>query len=370
MAIGITVVKDSLETLFTEVTLTGLTAGTRYDVHRLQQRYLGKNDTGARVYQRELPDRRALWSAVAHRVGWAAPSTTATFRDYECPMRPMSYFVVASSAVGPHEYTSWATPYPISRGVLDSQVIHWNQDLREAGSLEENHVMIRSTADLADYTTCCVAEMDGPKYTARGTEHSVLGSQYPVYVADTREARRGTITLLTRTLGSYNAVRRIVFPSSGKIHPVIFNSDGDAAMLLDDMWVIPLDVTVEQVTLTNPDLRYLHVDYVEIDPSAPIYQRAGDNDALVNKPVAQFTISKTKPKVNEWVTLTDTSTGQGDTWDWTIERGNETDNKVGKFYTKGPHKVRWGARGKKTVKLRFGGSAGGYHTRSKVITVG
>ena len=40
MAVGINVVQDDLETLFVQVQLSGMTAGTRYDVHRLQVRFL------------------------------------------------------------------------------------------------------------------------------------------------------------------------------------------------------------------------------------------------------------------------------------------------------------------------------------------
>ncbi len=372
MVIGIDVIKDDLETLFVEVSLTGLAPGERYDVHRLQLRYLGKDDAGVRQYQRELPDRRPLWSSVAHRVGWEATATSHRFRDFECPTRPTVFYVCRSSAVSPFEWNFAQGPYPVSRGVLDTEVVHFNQDLIDANiglEPEEGHILVRSTDELALYAECCVVEMDGPTYTARGSELSVLGSQYPVYVADTREARRGSLTLLTRQLGQYNDLRRIVFPSSGAIRPVVFNSGGDSTMLLDDMRVIPLDVEIEQVTQKDPNYRYVHIDYVEVDASAPLVKRTGDNDALAAKPVANFSISDTTPARNQWVTLADTSSGLGDTWDWTIERGHESDNKVGKFYTAGPHKVRWAIPGKKTVKLRFGGSGQGFHTRSKVITV-
>lgn len=373
MVVAIDVVKDDLDTLFVEVALTGLTPGTKYDVFRLTLRYLGDNDTGAPVYEREIPDRAALWRAVGHRVGWTAPAAAATFRDYEVSLRPTVYYVCASSAEGPHEYEDWGTPYPVARGVLDDEVIHFNRDLDLAVDgpevSDEGHVIIRSTEELNKYLSLCLVDMDGPKYTARGTEHAVLGSQYPVYVADTREARRGSLTVMVRDLGAYNDLRSIVFPPTGRIRPVIFNSGGDNTLLLDDMVVIPLDVAVEQVTAQSLASRYVHVDYVEIDARAALTQRSGDNDTMVNAPVANFTISDTTPAVHQWVTLTDTSTGLYDEWDWTIERGYETDNRVGKFYGPGPHVIRWGNRGKKTIKLRVGGSGAGHHTRYKTATV-
>jgi hypothetical protein len=90
--------------------------------------------------------------------------------------------------------------------------------------------------------------------------------------------------------------------------------------------------------------------------------------------VANFTFSDTTPARRQWVTLTDTSTGQYDSWDWTI--GNAGNNPVGKFYTKGPHKVFWPAKGTVEVKLRVygaqidaNGHTAGAHTRIKRITV-
>jgi len=372
MVVGINVTQDDVETLFVEVQLTGLTAGTRYDVMRLQLRYLGDDDTGNPIYERELPDRRALWSSVAHRVGWVAPAATATFRDYECPMRPTVWFVVATAQVGPAEWDWAGGDYPVSRGVLGAQVVHFDRELEqamEAGPHEKGHVLVRSTSELGLYVTSCVVDIPEMKYTARGTELAVLGRQYPVYIADTREARRGSLTLLTRDLGQYDDLRRIVFPADGRIRPVIFNSGSDATMLLDDLRVVPLDVSIEQVTQTTADFRYIHIDFVEVDPTTPLVHRTGDNDDLVNKPVANFTISDTTPARNQWVTLADTSTGQFDSWEWTIGHSN---NQVGKFYTKGPHKVRWTRRGRFTIKLRVYGSitgTGGAHTRSKTVTV-
>jgi hypothetical protein len=368
--VAITVVQDDVETLFVQVQLTGLTAGTRYDVHRLQQRYLGDDDTGTPVYERELPDRLALWSSVAHRVGWQATASGHTFRDYECPMRPTRYFVVLTSAGGPTEWDFGDGTYPVSRGVLSSEVVHFNRDLEEAGldlEPQEGRVLVRSTDELGLYVAPCLVEMEGPVYTARGTEHAVMGTQFPVYVSDTREARRGTLTLLTRDLGQYNDLRRIAYPASGIMRPIVLQGGGDAAILLDDMRCLPLDVESEQATPSDADARYVHIDYLEIDPSVPLVARSGDNDSLVTPPVAQFTISDTTPNVGQWVTLTDTSTGSLNSWEWTVE--DARDNRVGKWYTQGPHKVRWRSRGRKTIKLRVYGTAGA-HTRTKTVRVG
>jgi len=371
MVLGIDVIKDDLETLSVKVALTGLTPGERYDVFRLQLRYLGKDDAGARRYERELPDRRGLWSVVSHRMGWQASFASHTFRDYECPKRPTQFYVCLSSAGGPHEWDFSNGAYPISTGAIDDEVVHFNQDIRDAGLEvipDEGQVLIRSTNELALYVEGCVVDMDGPTYTARGQEHAVMGSQYPVYVADTREARRGTVTVMVRDLGQYNDLRRIVFPASGRIRPVVFQSGGDATMLLDDMRIIPLDVEIEQATQKDPDRRYIHIDYIEVEPG-PLIHRSGDNDSLVSEPQADFTISDTTPGVGQWVTLTDASTGLGDDWEWTIGGGQEGTNWVGKFYTQGPHKVRWNQRGAKGIKLRFGGSGAGYHSRIKQVEV-
>lgn len=379
MAVGIDVVKDDLETLFVRVNLTGLSPGTKYDVLRLQMRYTGKDDTGVRHYDRELPDRRELWSSVGHRVGWTAPSATSSFRDYECPKRPTVYFVVASSAVSPYEWDFSDGNYPVSRGVLDTEVVHFAQDLKDANlglQPDAGHLLVRSTAELGLYVSACVVEMDGPRYTARGSEFSVMGNQFPVFVSDTRETRRGSVTLLTRDLGAYQDLRRIVFPSSGRIRPVSFQSGGDSTLLLDDMRVLPLDVEVEQVTPERADLRYIHIDYLETDATVPLVQRTGDNDNMVNEPVANFTISDVTPGRNQWVTLTDTSTGQYDSWDWTIghaslnaQTSSWPRDWIAKRYTKGPHRVFWPHRGTKQIKLRVYGSGAGAHSRVKTVTV-
>jgi hypothetical protein len=372
--VGISITKEDLETLFVQVHLTGLNPGTRYDVMRLQLRYLGKDDLGARRYERELPDRRALWSSVAHRVGWQAPATSANFRDFECPKRPTSYFVCASSAVGPHEWDFADGTYPVGHGVLDEEVVHFNQDIRDVDPTaldpSEGHILVRSVHELAHYAEACVVDLDGPTYTARASEFAVMGNQYPVIISDSREARRGTVTLKTSDLGQYNDLRRVVFPESGRIRPFVLNSGGDSALLLDDMRCIPLDVEVEQATKLNPDVRFIHIDYVEVDPSAPLIARSGDNDDLVGAPQADFTFSDPTPAAGQWITLTDTSTGLGDDWDWTIGGGGgEGSNWIGKFYTRGPHRVRWMGRGKAAVKLRFGGSGAGHHTRTKTVEV-
>lgn len=369
--VAIDVIKDDLETLSVKVALTGLTPGERYDVFRLQLRYLGKDDLGTRRYERELPDRRGLWSVVSHRQGWQASAASHTFRDYECPRRPTQFYVCLSSAGGPHEWNFADGPYPVSVGVLDSEVIHFNQDIADADLTrepEEGHVLVRSTAELALYAEACVVELEGPTYTARGIEHAVMGSQYPVYVSDSREARRGSMTLMTRQLGQYNDLRRIVFPASGLIRPVVVQSGGDATMLLDDMRIIPLDVEIEQATKSDPDKRYVHIDYIEVEPG-PLIARSGDNDSLVSEPQADFTFSDSSPGVGQWITLTDASTGLGDDWEWTIGGGRQGDNWVGKFYTQGPHKIRWTSRGPHGVKLRFGGSGAGYHSRIKTVEV-
>jgi hypothetical protein len=370
MVIGISVTKEDLETLTTRISLTGLTGGTRYDVYRLQLRNLGKDDTGVRTYERELPDRRALWSSVGHRIGWVAPGTTASFRDYECPLRPTKYFLCLTSVTGPHEYDFGDGRYPLSRGVLSAELVHWNGDLADINADPgEGHIVVRSVHELAHYANCCLVEMDGPNYTARVNEFSVMGNEYPVIVSDTREARRGSFTLMTDNLGQYNALRRIVFPASGKIRPVVVQAGGDRTLLLDDMRVIPLDVEIEQSTKQNPDIRYVTINYVEADPTTPLIQRSGDDDVLPGDlPAAAFTMSDTTPAVGDWVTLTDTSTGSGDDWEWTVD--NSQDNHVGKFYTQGPHQVRFSARGQKSVKLRFGSHTAGYSAVVKTLMVG
>ena len=172
-----------------------------------------------------------------------------------------------------------------------------------------------------------------------------MGNQYPVIVSDTREARRGSVTLMTRNLGQYNALRRIVFPASGRIRPVLVQSGGDPALLLDDMRIIPLDVEVEQATQANADLRYVHH---RLRRDRPV--RAAGRPGRGQRHPGRARRTPTSPSPTppppsgQWVTLTDTSTGTGDDWEWTIEAA-AADNKVGKFYTAGPAQgpVRWAA---------------------------
>jgi len=369
MAVALTVDQDDVETLFVQLHITGLTVGTRYDIYRLQLRYLGDNDLGQPVYERELPDRQALWSSLAHRVAWLAPSVDVDVQDYEAPMRPTQYLIVPTTEIGPHEYTDWDTPYPVSRGVLSPTVIDFERDIAQllsGGVREKGNILVRSTAELGKYISACVVSMEELKYVARGTELAVMGAQYPVYVADTREARRGSVILKVDSLGMYNDLRSIVFPPTGAIRPIVFNAGSEPTMLLDDMRVIPLDITIEQITHNDPSLRYLRIDFVETDPTAPLVQRTGDNDSLIDAPKASFTVSDTTPAKNQWVTLTNTSTGSYEFFDWSIGRGSS--NPASKFYTAGPHKVRWGSTGRRTVKLRVHGPAGA-HTKSKTVTV-
>ena len=372
MAIGITITSHDLETLSVDLSVTGLSVGIRYDVYRLQLRFLGYNDLGKRIYERELPDRLVLWSSVAHRVGWKATSTSHTFRDYETPVRPTVWFIVPSESIGPVEYADWSTPYPIERGAITpyAQAVHFAQDEEEAnlgGGFLNGTVVVRSTDILAQYAVCCVVDID-VKYVARGTEMAVIGKQFPIWISDTREARRGTLTLLTSDIGQYDALRTILFPSSGLVRPVQLNSGGSNTLLLDDMRLLPLDVSVEQATHANSQKRYIHVDFIETDPSVPLIRRIGDNDTLVSAPTSKFAISDTTPARRQWVTLSDAGTGQYDTWDWSIGDAAHSSNKVGHFYTRGPHKVYWALRGKKNVKLKVSGPAGA-STRTLQVTV-
>jgi hypothetical protein len=370
MVVALTVLKDDVSRLSVTLHLTGLVVGTRYDLMRLQVRYVGDNDLGVPVYDRELPDRAALWSTVAHRVSWQATATTADVTDYECPMRPTQWFIVESSLVGPAEYEGWdKAPYPVSRGVLSPTIVHFNReyaDLMGAGAREQGHVLVRSTVELGKYVSCCVVDIDELKYVARGTELAVIGSQYPVFISDTREARRGSIILKVDTLGAYNDLRSIVFPPGGAVRPVIFNAGSEPTMLLDDMRVIPLDIGIEQVTHSDPSSRYVHIDFTETDPTVPLIFRTGDNDTLVSKPTANFTISDTTPARNQWITLTDTSSGSFDSYDWSV--GTTANNAMSKYYSKGPFRIAYKARGTFVVKLRVYGLAGA-STVTKTITV-
>lgn len=368
MAVAIATVVDT-PAIAVDVTLTGLVVGTQYDVFRLNHRYLGDDpDTAAPIYEQELPDRKGFWRAVGHRVGWTAPTATATFRDYEAPLRPFKYFVVETSKVSPYEYDWSAGNYPLSRGVLGVDVIHFHRLIVQLeGPLAPGHIMFRSTDELALFRTFCVVEAADLRYTARGTELAVIGQPYPVFVADTREARRGSLVLLASDLGEYDSLRRIVFPVSGQIRPVIMNAGGDPVMLLDDAVVVPLDVSIEQATQRNADKRFIRFDYVEVDPTAPLYKRVGDNDSLATAPHAAFTIApSTTPNAGQTVTFTNTSTGTYQNVEWTFDTPNS--NNIGKSFKSGPQKVKWTTKGRKTIKLRVYGTDGA-STISKTITV-
>lgn len=368
MAVDINVLSADLAHLLVRVQLTGLTAGTKYDVFRMAM-HVHKDDAGTRVYERFTPDRREYWSKVAHRIGWTAPGTTAKFKDYEAPLRPFKYFVCPSSAGGPHEWQFNTGKYPLSRGVLDSQVIHFagqQEDIEIGEPPDIGHVIVRSTWDLALYVEACVVEIPDLRYAARGTEHAVLGNTYPVYIADRRESVRGSITLLARDLGTLRRLRNIVFPTDGMIRPVVIHSGTDPSLLTDDLWVAPLDVSVEQATQSTPDLRYVHVDFLSVEPGALI-ARVGDNDDLVNEPVASFSVSDDTPARGDYVTLTDTSSGQYDEWNWSFGQGSSI--KAGEAFGPGPHKVRWSGTGKKSVRLRISGSGAGADSITKTVTV-
>lgn len=353
--VGISVVTD-VEGLLANVTLTGLSAGTRYDVYRLRLLWDRDDDR----YDRMLPDRRSYWSAVAHRIGWEATSSTHSFRDYEAPRRPFAYFVVPTTAIAPYEYNWENGDYPLSRGDLGTDVVHFDREIEEKFAENDRpydgNLLMRSTKDLGLYVDACLYDMDEVKYTARGSEFPVIGRQFPLYVADTREARRGTFTLLTDSLAQYEDVREIVFPQTGRLSPVWIQAASNNVMLLDDMLVVPLDVSVEQAGKADSDRRFITVQYVEIDPTAGMPKRTGDNDVLIDPPVAGFTTNNRRPRRKERVTLYDQSTGQITEWYWTISRVEK--GVVSKKYGPGPHRVSWGAATKHWVKLRVTGPGG------------
>ena len=261
-----------------------------------------------------------------------------------------------SSSIGPFEH-DYKTNYPLSRGYLCPEVVHLGQLLADA---PPGYILLRSTAEPLKFAKVCVVEMDEVKYTARGTELAVMGSQFPVYVADTREARRGSIVVKIKGDGAYSVLRDVVFPSSGAIWPIILQRASWPNPLFEDMKVIPLDVTVEQPSKANPFLRFVRIDFVEIDPTSPLLRRTGDNDDAIALPKASFSMSDTTPARNQWITLTDTSTGQYDQWEWIIP-GAGLPNVSGGAGTarssaQGPHQVYWVAKGTYEVSLRVYGT--------------
>lgn len=366
MAVTINVVSD-VNRLSCDVTLAGLTVGTRYDILRLQIRSVGDDEAGNPVYQRELPDRLGFWRAVAHRISWQATAVTATFRDYEAPVRPFKYFVVESALGGPTNYT-WTGNYPIGRGVLGTQVTHFARQIlaQEFPVASPGDIVLRSTSELAFFRAFCVVDIPDLRYQARGTEMAVIGTQFPVYIADSRESRRGSLTIRTSNQGELDTLRRIVFPANGRITPVIMSAGGDPVLLLDDAVIIPLDINIEQATPTNAAMRYVHVDFVEVDPSAPLYQRSGDNDALLTAPAAAFTMSDTTPILNQWITFTDTSTGTYQDREWSVT--GKSSLSMGVSFSSNPLTLRWTATGTFTVKLRVYGTDGA-STITQSVTV-
>lgn len=353
--VTITVTNVNADGMLTDVQITGLTPGTRYDVLRRAYRWTGDDDTDTPQYELWLPDRDANWSAVAHRVGWEAPgSGTMTFRDYEPDLGPFAYFIVPSASVGPPEWDFTDGDYPLERGELDDTIVDINRELTEAPPAT---VIVRSTAEIGKWVETCLYDIQELRYQARGTEMGVIGNPYPLYVADRREARRGQVVFSCTTLGTYNLLREIVWPASGKIAPVVLDTIGPTPLLVDAMTCIPLDVSVEQATQRDPDLRFITMDFVEVRRTTAQALRSGDNDTLVDVPHASFTMSDTTPAVGQWVTLTDTSTGQYDSWEWSWSHGSS--NRMAHSRVEGPIKVRWLTRGAKTIKLRVYGSVAG-----------
>ena len=138
-------------------------------------------------------------------------------------------------------------------------------------------------------------------------------------------------------------------------------------MLLHDIRVVPMDVSIEQATANNPDLKYVHIDYVETDPTFPLVKRSGDNDDLVQRPNADFFISDRSPRVGQHVTFTDESTGQYDSWLWHF--GTHTNIHRGRAQGPGPYHVTFHRRGTHEIKLRVWGAGAGADHVTKTITV-
>lgn len=365
-------VVTDVESLTVDVTITGLTVGERYDVYRLAQSWNEDDD----VYDRIIPDRRSYWSIVAHRRSWEATGTTRSFRDYEAPMKPIKYFIVRTDQTAPFEYDWTGGDYPLSRGDLSTQVVHLQREQEALFAIDdapiEGNLVLRSTSDLGLWADACLYDMDVVRYTARGTEFPVIGRQFPIYVADSREARRGTMTLMTKDMVEYDEIREIVYPQTGRISPIWVHAANDKVAILDDMVIVPLDIDVEVAGVADPNRRFITIDFVEIDPSMGLPQRTGDNDDLVTPPKANFAATDYTPNRKQKVTLTDASTGQFDNWKWTISRKIKGKDRVkdgGYRYGEGPHQVSWGASAKHYVTLRVWGPYGA-STRKKYFKVG
>lgn len=364
MAVAIAVEKRALDYL-TVVTLSGLTIGTRYDVLRRRLRYIGE-EAGAPIYRID-PGRKQRWSTVAHRLGWQATAVSQRFRDFEPPLAPFAYYVVETTLGGPFDWDYDDGPYPMSRGVLDDETVHLSRDLnREHGT----SLVIRALHDPGRYVELCIVDVPETTYAARGTEFSIVHDQYPVFVTDTRDARRGSVTVLTRRMEDYEDMRDLVFPPNGRIRPVVFDTFDDRFVILDTMTVLPLDITVSPATPNDPGKQYVTVEFIESDPTRPTVKRVGDNDNLTDDPLATFTISDANPRVGDPVTFTDTSTGQIDEWHWAFERGN--DKAWDRDFGPGPHVRRWQSAGVKTIKLRVippYGNGKANDVRQRTVTV-
>ena len=363
MVIAFDTVTPDVEALTVDVTISGLTVGVAYDVMRLTYAYDGLDaSTGDPVYSRRTPDRREFWQAVGGRVDWHPETATVTFRDYEATVRPFAYYVV-ESADSPrfHDFRTFGD-YDETVGVLDDAVVF-------LGRLDETigvgEVIVRSTVEPGSYWRGCVYDVEQLTYAARGSRLDVLGTPFPVYVAATRQARQGRLILTTRNLDDLDDLRAIAYPPDGLIAPVAVQASGGSSLLLDDLLAVPLDVVVDQATQNTPDIRFVTIGFVEVDPSLGFGSRVADQ-ASSTPPVASFTATDLDVAVGEVVTFTDTSTGSYTAREWRVETPG---GKVAKL-TGATINRKWTRRGTYDVRFRAFGPYGSDWATRKTIMVG
>ena len=180
MAINIATVKSDLEHLSVDIHLTGLNPNTHYDLLRLEMAHAGPDANGNPIYERQIPDRRKYWSAVAHRIGWAPATANPIVHDYECPRRPTKYFIVESALVGPTDFDFTDGNYPVARGFLDNAVVDFNYDLYHYDAVPPGDLIVRSTHELGKHAGGlhpgpATPGLQGPGQRVRGDGQPVPG---------------------------------------------------------------------------------------------------------------------------------------------------------------------------------------------------
>jgi hypothetical protein len=248
MPVAITVTPN-VPALTVAVQVTGLTINSVYSI--------------AREIISDDPSAVRKLEAVAHRSPWTATATSHTFTDYEPPVgkayRYRIWLYSQSPLLSP-------PPAPVA-SLADSANV----------TLTSSGMVLRSLVTLGKFARIAmISPYEDVEYPLRYTEIPIIGAAFPVVAYDRRSGRRSTMSFYAKDDTEHANLKNILGLDTHQVEPLWLRAPDDSSMLWDDLYFLPLKVSLRSHRKTTPAMQRFAVEYIEIDPKVGYPQRPGD----------------------------------------------------------------------------------------------